>query len=180
MKKILSIMLLAVMILSIATTVRAATPSEEFLEYLKGGFEVAGENITLSSSDLVKVERYLDEYPLTEDEVNGLKAQIEDVVEYMNEKGTANPYELTKSEKEVVFAKAKAAAEIIGAELKINTESNTMTLYKDGKAVETVTVSNGKLVYTGNNYTSLIVVSIIAIIAVATAVISSKKLFKNA
>lgn len=180
MKKVLSILLLVAMIFGVATTVNAATANEQFLSYLKAGFEVAGEKLTLTEADLVKVERYLNEYPLTEEQLTELKAQIEAVVNYMNEQGTANPYDLTKSEKEVVFSMAKEAASIIDAELKINTQDNTMTLYKDGKAVETVTVSNGKLVYTGNNYTSIIVVSIIAIIAVATAIISKKKLVKNA
>ena len=75
--------------------------------------------------------------------------------------------------KDELKAIAKSAAELI--DVKIVFKAGSVEIYnKDGKLIETVTENNGKLAYTGNNVNVVLVVSIIAIIALAITVVAKR------
>ena len=105
-------------------------------------------------------------------------AKADEAVAVMERAGVTSYDKLTTAQKDELKAIAKSAAELI--DVKLVFKAGSVEIYnKDGKLIETVTENNGKLAYTGNNVNSVLVVSIIAIIALAITVVA-KKTFANA
>ena len=173
MKKTLTIALLMVMLVAVFATVVNATTASELADKL---YE-KGSKYGMTSADKVKVERYLSEYPVTDEQANALLAKADEAVAVMEASGKTNYSELTTAEKNQLKSIAKSAAELIDVTLVF--KKGSLEIYKDGKLVETVTVTDGKLAYTGNNMNVVLVVSTIAIIALAIAFVAKKK-FANA
>ena len=169
MKKTLTVALLVVMLIaSLATVVNAVTSSE-----LADKLYEKGSKYGMTSADKVKVERYLSEYPVTDEQADALLAKADEAVAVMEASGKTNYSELTTAEKNQLKSIAKSAAELIDVTLVF--KKGSLEIYKDGKLIETVTVTDGKLAYTGNNINVVLVVSTIAIIALAIAFVSKKK-----
>lgn len=170
MKKILTVSLLVVMlVMAVATVVNAATT-----ETLADELYAKGASYGMTSADKVKIERYLAEYPVTDAQADALLAKTDEAVAVIQRAGVTNYAELTTAQKDELKAIAKSAAELIDVTLVFKVGS--VEIYKDGKLIETVTENNGKLAYTGNNVNSVLVVSIIAIIALAIIVVAKKTL----
>lgn len=174
MKKTLAVALLFVMlVMAFANVVNAATSSTLADELYKKGSKYG-----MTSADKVKIERYLAENPVTDDQANAILAKADEAVAVMTKAGVTNYSELTTAQKNELKAIAQSAAGIIDVKLVFKTKS--VEIYsKDGKLIETITENNGKLAYTGNNVNVVLVVSLIAIIALAISVVA-KKTFVNA
>ena len=174
MKKFLTISLLFVMLLmAFATVVNAATSAT-----LADDLYAKGAKYGMTSADKVKIERYLSENPVTDAEANAVLAKADEAVAVMENAGVTSYDKLTTAQKDELKSIAKSAAEII--DVKLVFKKGSVEIYdKSGKLIETVTENNGKLAYTGNNVNSVLVVSIIAIIALAITVVA-KKTFANA
>ena len=80
---------------------------------------------------------------------------------------------LSKEQKAEIKTIANQAASIV--DVTLTYKSGSVEIYKNGKLIETVTNNNGKLAYTGNNNLGL-VVSSIAVIALASVAVARKKL----
>lgn len=174
MKKLLTVTLLVVLMLTIATTTMAATESE-LLAYVSKTFTIAGEEVSISASDKVKVERYLNEYEVTEEQADQVVAKIDEVVAIMNEAGVSDLTKLSQEDKQRVIAIANEAASILGLELKYDASTKEISVYKEGKLIETTTLaSSTTLAQTGSTNYAYIVVPAVAIIAIAIAVIAKK------
>lgn len=174
MKKFLTVSLLVVMlVMAAATAVNAATSAT-----LADELYAKGAKYGMTSADKVKVERYLSENPVTDAQADALLAKADEAVAVMERAGVTSYDKLTTAQKDELKAIAKSAAELI--DVKLVFKAGSVEIYnKDGKLIETVTENNGKLAYTGNNVNSVLVVSIIAIIALAITVVA-KKTFANA
>lgn len=174
MKKFLTVSLLFVMlVMAFATVVNAATSAT-----LADDLYAKGAKYGMTSADKVKIERYLSENPVTDAEANAVLAKADEAVAVMENAGVTNYDKLTTAQKDELKSIAKSAAEII--DVKLVFKKGSVEIYdKSGKLIETVTENNGKLAYTGNNVNSVLVVSIIAIIALAITVVA-KKTFANA
>lgn len=173
MKKFLTISLLFVMlVMAFATVVNAATSAT-----LADELYAKGSKYGMTTADKVKIERYLSEYPVTEAQANDILAKADAAVAVMENAGVTNYDKLTTAQKNELKEIAKAVAEILDVKLVFKTGS--VEIYKDGRLIETVTENNGKLAYTGNSVNSVLVVSIIAIIALAITVVA-KRTFANA
>ena len=173
MKKTLTIALLMVMLVAVfATVVNATTASE-----LANKLYAKGSKYWVTASDKVKMERFLSENPVTDDEANKLLAKADEAIAVMEASGKTNYKDLTATEKSKLKTIANEAADILGVTLTF--KKGSVEIYKDGKLVETVTMNDGKLAYTGNNINTVLVVSTIAIIALAIAVVAKRK-FVNA
>lgn len=174
MKKFLTVSLLFVMlVMAFATVVNAATSAT-----LADDLYAKGAKYGMTSADKVKIERYLSENPVTDAEANAVLAKADEAVAVMENAGVTSYDKLTTAQKDELKSIAKSAAEII--DVKLVFKKGSVEIYdKSGKLIETVTENNGKLAYTGNNVNSVLVVSIIAIIALAITVVA-KKTFANA
>ncbi len=165
MKKILTIAVLAIMVMmAFATGVSAVTT-----EGLADELYAKGQKYGMTAAEKVKIERYLSENPVTEEEANAIIAKADEAVAIMEEVGATNYDDLTTEQKSELKNIATSAAEII--DVKLVFKKGSVDVYdNEGKLIETVTENNGKLAYTGNNVNVVLIVSVIAIIALAITV----------
>lgn len=167
MKKILSIAITFVMVVMIAVTANATTSSELADELYKRGSKYG-----MTSKEVVKIERYLADNPVTDAEADKIVAKADEAVKVMEDAGAKSYNDLTAEQKNQVKTIANEAAGVIGLTLKFSTSS--VEVWKGNKKIETITIENGKFKYTGNN-TAVVVGSSLAIIALV-AVVAKKRL----
>lgn len=171
MKKILTISILAVVLLMSLVNVACAATKDTLADTLyKMGAEYG-----MTAADKVKIERYLAENPVTDEQANTIVAKAEEAVAVMKEAGTKDYSKLTTAQKDKVKAIATEAANTIDVKLVFKTKS--VEIYnKDGKLIETVTNNNGKLAYTGNSVNVVLVVTMVAVVALSLIAVARKKL----
>ena len=162
-KALVVALLFVMLVMAFATVVSAATSAE-----LADKLFAKGEKYGMTSSDKVKLERYLAEYPVTDKEADAILAKADAAVAVMENAGVTNYDKLTTAQKDEIKSIAKSAAEEVDVQLVF--KKGSVEIYKDGKLIETVAENNGKLAYTGNSINVVLVVSIIAIIALAITV----------
>ena len=163
MKKILVMMsiIIAVMLIG-AMNVNAATNAE-----LVNKVYSIGSKYGLTSADKVKIERYLADNPVTEAEADTLISKAEEIDSIMESAGVTDPTKLTQADKDRIQSIANEAAAILDVSLVV--KNGTVEVYKDGKLIESASVNNGKLTYTGSsNYVILgsLAVAIVALVIV--------------
>lgn len=170
MKKTLTIALLVVMaIMAFATVVNAATTSTLADELYSKGAKYG-----MTSADKVKIERYLAENKVTDAQADKILAKADEAIAVMEKAGVTSYNKLTDSQKSEIKSIATEAAKEV--DLKLVFKTRSVEIYNaDGKLVETISNTNGKLAYTGNTLNIALVASVISIVAVA-AVIARKKL----
>lgn len=173
MKKVLTIAILFVMVALMATTVVNATTNASLADEL---YEL-GSEYGMTTADKVKIERYLADNPVTEEQANAIMGRAREIAQIIAVSGVSNVSELSSADKNKIISIANEAASIIGLTLSFKS-GGIIEVYKDGKLIETATLNNGKLAYTGNNNTVL-VVSSVAVLALATVFVVRKK-FANA
>ena len=132
----------------------------------------------MTSADKIKIERYVADNTVTDAQANAVVAKAKEAVKIMEDAGKTNINSLTNEEKNQLKSKANEAASILG--LTLTFKSGTVEIYKNGKLIDTVGASNsGKLVYTGNNTSAILVVSSIVAVALTANFVARKK-FANA
>lgn len=173
MKKVLSIISLFIIIGLMATTiVNAATNSS-----LAGDLYALGAKYGMTTADKVKIERYVSDNSVTNEQAEQVMAKAQEAVKIMEEAGTTNINKLSTEQKKKLKSIANEAASILG--LTLTFKSGTVEIYKDGKLIEAISLENGKLAYTGNTVNIILVVSLVAVVALAASIIIRKK-FSNA
>lgn len=171
MKKLLTISLVAIMLVMAFATIANAATSANLADQL---FQ-KGAKYGVTNADKVKVERYLAENPVTDEQADAILAKADEAIAVMGKAGVTDYTKLTAAQKEEIKTIAKAAAELIDVKLVFKT--GTVEIYnKDGKLIETVSLNGGKLAYTGNSVNTVLVVSVIAIIALAIGVVTKRKI----
>lgn len=169
MKKLLTISILAIALVLMAVTGVNATTNDNLAETLYN----IGAKYGMTKADKIKIERYLADYPVTESEANAIVAKANEAAKVMDNAGVTDFNKLSKEQKAEIKTIANQAASIVGVTLTY--KSGSVEIYKNGKLIETVTNNNGKLAYTGNN-NMVLVVSSIAVIALASVAVARKKL----
>ena len=169
MKKLLTISILAVMLILMTVTGVNATTNSDLAQTLYN----IGAKYGMTSGDKLKIERYLADNPVTESEANAIVAKANAAAKIMDEAGTTDYKSLSADKKAELKSLANEAASIVGATLSFT--ANSVEIYKDGKLIETIGNNGGKLAYTGNN-NIVLVVSSIAVIALASVAVARKKL----
>lgn len=169
MKKLLTISILAVMLILMTVTGVNATTNDNLAQTLYN----IGAKYGMTNGDKVKIERYLADNPVTEAEANAIVAKANSAAKIMDEAGTTDYKSLPADKKAELKSLANEAAGIVGATLSF--KANSVEIYKDGKLIETIGNNGGKLAYTGNN-NIVLVVSSIAVIALASVAVARKKL----
>ena len=169
MKKSLLISILtAVIVMACATLVNAATTAT-----LADELYAKGKKYGMTSADKVKVERYLSENTVTDEQANAIVAKADEAIAVMEAAGTTDYRKLTDAQKDQVKSIANSAADII--DVKLVFKKNTVEIYNNaGKLIETIGNNNGKLAYTGNNVNVVLTVSVIAMIALAITVATKR------
>lgn len=169
MKKSLLISILtAVIVMACATLVNAATTAT-----LADELYSKGSKYGMTSADKVKIERYLSENTVTDEQANAIVAKADEAIAVMEAAGTTDYSKLTDAQKDKLKSIANSAASII--DVKLVFKKNTVEIYDNaGKLIETIGQNNGKLAYTGNNVNVVLTTSVIAIIALAITVATKR------
>ena len=95
MKKFLTVSLLFVMlVMAFATVVNAATSAT-----LADELYAKGSKYGMTASDKVKIERYLSENPVTDEQANAIVAKADEAVTLMESVGATNYDDLTTEQK---------------------------------------------------------------------------------
>lgn len=169
MKKSFIISILtAIIIMAYATVVNATTTNT-----LADELYAKGQKYGMTTADKVKIERYLSENPVTDEQANSLVAKADEAIAIMEKAGTTNYDELATAQKDEIKSIATSAADII--DVKLVFKKKTVEIYDNaGKLIETVGQNNGKLAYTGNNVNVVLTTSVIATIALAITVVTKR------
>ena len=131
----------------------------------------------MTSGDKVRVERFVKENNVTDEQASSILAKADEAVAIMKAANVTDVKELSKSDLEKVEKIAQEAASVVGAT--VTYKNNTAEVYKDGKLVATVVHSNGKLVYTGNqNYLVVFSVIAIALVVAGLTIVTKRNLAK--
>ena len=170
MKKIISIALLIVVLLgTLAVNVNAATTDSVNEIY------TIGSKYGMTSADKVKIERYLKENPVTDAQANEILTKADEAIAVMEKAGVTNYDKLTKAQKNEIKSVATEAAKIVDLKLVFNKKS--VAIYnKDGKLVETVSNTNGKLAYTGNVVNVVVLATTVVALVAVSAVVARKRI----
>ena len=173
MKKILTISILFIMIVMMFSGMVNATNKDSLVNDLYALTSKYG----VTNADKVKAERFLTEYPITDEKANEIYAKATEAIKVLEDAGVTDVKklytQLTKQQKIKFEALCQETASLVGARLIYR--NGTVEVYKDGKKVEVFYFTDGKLAYTGNNMNIVLVVSSVAVIALATAYIVRKK-----
>lgn len=166
MKKTLIVSILMSIILFVGASVVSAATTETLADELY----VKGKKYGMTTADKVRIERYLLENPVTDEQANQIMSKADEAVAVMENAGVTNYNKLTQDKKSELKTIAKETADIVGAKLVF--KSGSVEIYDaNGKLIETVAQNNGKLAYTGNNSVNVVLtVSVIAMIALAITV----------
>ena len=174
MKKLISMAIVLVMVVALFPTMINAATNDTLADEIYS----MGAKYGMTEADKVKIERYLSDYPVTDDQANQVIAYANEAVQIMENAGVTDYRELSREDKDALKSIANNAASVLGVTLTF--KAGTVEVYKDGKLIETITSStSGKLAYTGNNINTVLVVSSVAVVALAAAVVVGKK-FANA
>ena len=172
MKKLLTVTLLVVMVaMSFATVVNAATSST-----LADEIYAIGSKYGMKAADKVKVEKYASD--ISDAEADKILADVKEAADIMEATGTTNYHDLSKlsvEQKDKIKSLANQAASIAGIDL-VFKGGSVVDVYKDGVLIDTISSDDDKLANTGNNVNTVLVVSSVAIIALAAAVVAKKRL----
>lgn len=174
MKKTLIVSILMSIILFVGASVVSAATTETLADELYA----KGKKYGMTTADKVRIERYLSENPVTDEQANQIMSKADEAVAVMENAGVTNYNKLTQDKKSELKTIAKETADIVDAKLVF--KSGSVEIYDaNGKLIETVAQNNGKLAYTGNNSVNVVLtVSVVAMIALAITVGGKK--FANA
>ena len=179
MKKTITIAVLTVVLSLFAVTVNAATV-DDVMAYVKDTHVIAGEEVKLSESQVLRVERYFEEYPITEAHGDALLAKLDEIKATLDEADVKDLNSMSSETKNTVLALANEAADIVGVTLAVDSENQSVSVIKDGKVLDTVSITDeGKLSYTGSSVNVYVLAASIVIIA-GIVLIAKKGLIKNA
>lgn len=169
MKKILSItILVAMLVMALAGVVNATTTKT-----LADELYAKGQKYGITTADKVKIERYLSENPVTDEQANSLIVKADEAIAVMEKAGTTDYNKLTTAQKDEIKSIATSAASII--DVKLVFKKGYVEIYDNtGKLIETIGQNNGKLAYTGNNVNVVLTTSVIATIALAITVVTKR------
>ncbi len=169
MKKLVSIAIIFVMMVTAFSVMSNASSNAT----LANDLYAVGSKYGMKESDKLKIERYLSDNPVTDEQANQVLAKANEAAKIMEDAGTTNVKDLTTAQKNKLKSLANEAASIV--DLTLVFKADTVEIYKDGKLIESVGSESNKLAYTGNNVNVILVVSSIAIVALATGFIVRKK-----
>lgn len=174
MKKTFSIAILFVMLVMLTLTGVQAATNSTLADDVYAKLAPYG----ATASDKVKIERYLADNPVTDEEASTIMAKVDEAIAVMDAEGVKDYTKLSTEAKNQVKSIAQSAANTVG--LTLTFKKGSVEVYnREGKLVETASVSStGKLAYTGNNVNTILVVSSIAVIALAATVVAKKRFAK--
>lgn len=180
MRKFNKVLILVTLMFMMTTSCFAAT-KEELLAYFKQTHVVSGKSITLDAAQITKIENYLNQNEVSEQNADKIIADANEVISYMTRNNVSDPSKLSASQKEYVMGVVEDAGTAAGVSVTFDKATNEMQIYKDGKLLETTSFTN-TIPFTGTNVMPYITVGVGFILIAAFAIImkNNKKGLVNA
>ena len=172
MKKLVSLLIAIIMIMGVVTAVYATSSSE-----LADKLYEMGKPYGMTTANKVRIEKYLKQNPVTDEEADKLVAKMEAGIEIFKKAGVTKYSKLSDAQKEEIKSLAVEAGKII--DLTVKFEAKEAKIYKNGKLIEVANYDGDKFLYTGNNVNTILVVSAVGAIALIAGFALRKK-FANA
>ena len=178
MKKILVISIIFIILASVlATTVKAVSAAT-----IVDDVYALGKKYGFTEADRIKGERYIKDNPITDVQAQIIYEKAQEALKVFEEAGATDvkklETQLNAEQRSKFKALCQEGADVLGVILVY--KNGTVEVYKDGKKIDVYTFTDSnKLSYTGNSINIVLVVSGIAIISIATALIIRKR-FVNA
>ena len=166
MKKLISIAILFVIVMALATTMVSAVTSSTLGNELYS----LGAKYGVSKAT---IERTIKELDINDSQAGQVLAQAKEAVAVMENAGVTDVTKLSQEDRNQLISIANTTASVVGADVTL--KDGKIYIDKDGKTLEVVSFQNGKLVYTGNSVNTILVVSSIAIVALTTAFVVRRK-----
>lgn len=168
MKKLISVAILFVMVMTFATTMVSAVTTATLADELYA----IGAKYGVSKAI---IERTIKEVGVTDGQTDEILVKANQAVSVMEQAGVTNVSQLSQADRDRLVSIANEAANIVGAD--VSFKNGKVTISKDGKTLEVISLSsNGTLAYTGNNVSTVLVVSSIAVLALATVFVARRKM----
>ncbi len=168
MKKLISVAILFVMVMTLATTMVSAVTTATLADELYA----IGAKYGVSKAT---IERTIKEVGVTNAQADDVLAKAKEAEAVMQAAGVTNVSQLSQADKDQLVTIANDAASIVGAD--VSFKDGKIAISKDGKTLEVISLSsNGTLAYTGNNVSTVLVVSSIAVLALATVFVARRKM----
>lgn len=166
MKKMILVLVTIIASIGFATNVHAEG-NTQILEYAKTTHFIAGDYVRLSNSDIVKIERFLREYPVTNEEASTIIDKANQIVDVLNQAGVSDLTKLSSSQKKEVLRLAEETANIVGATLSYDNTDKAIAIYKDGKKFDALSLSP-YLKQTGKSNVLTISIAAISVVGLTT------------
>lgn len=150
MKKMILAIFTLVVSMSFITTSEAMA-NEMILDYATKTHLIGGKSVKLSNSDVLRVERFLLQNEVNDNEAKEIISKLDQIKVILNTENVSDLTKLSDTKKKEVLALATSAAEVIGAKITYNNTDKTLVIYdKNGKKFDTIAM-NSYLKQTGNS-----------------------------
>lgn len=169
MKKTLLSVILFVIVALFATTMVNATTGAELPEAIYN----KGSKYGVTQSHKVKMERYIAKHPVTDEQANQVMAKVDEVVAVLEKAGVTNIADLSSADLKKVQDLSTEAAAIVN--VKIVWRGSTVDIYYNGKVEDTLSFSKN-MTNTGDETNIALVVSSVAVVALAAGLVIRKKI----
>ncbi len=169
MKKTLLSVILFVMVALFATTMVNATTGAELPEAIYN----KGAKYGVTQVHKVKMERYLANHPITDEQADQVMAKVDEVVALFENAKVTDVADLSSAELKKLQDISTEAAAIVN--VKIVWRGSTVDIYYNGKIEDTLSFSKN-MTNTGNDTNIALVVSSVAVVALAAGFVIRKKL----
>ena len=173
-KKLILSLIIAILLISVATVVKAATPNEELYDYFKNtSFTVNGKAYKATAEQLTILERYLNSNTLTNEQVNLVKENAKKVTDILNRAKTVDATKLSSSDFHEIESIVDATAAKLGiTEVDYKPATNTVEITYGGKT-DSIPLQI-EAVQTGHTFVPYIIASVAVVIAI-TAIVLRKR-----
>lgn len=174
MKKTLFVLSLVLCLILISSSVLAAT-KQDILDYAKGTYKIGGKSVKLANSDLVRIEKFLNENNFTSAQLDTTLSNMKSFVKELQNAGTTEYSKLTSAQKDKLIQIMHSTAEALGLTLNIDSNAGIITIYQDGKKIEQFSVSD-VLQFTGAEFNAMyLVLPVLLVLALGSIVIYNRK-----
>lgn len=177
MNKLSKVLVMAVLMLAlvlVSFSVNAYSNSDLISYVNDGSYTLGGKTYSLSDKDKVALTNYLTENPVSDEDANAIRANVEAIIAEVEATGVKSIEEIDANVMAEITKLAQAAGARAGLDISIDSAKGTVTIATEDGAVLVSTTYVGeetsdKLLYTGTN-SLVFVLPVLAIVAVAIIV----------
>ncbi len=176
MKNLIRISLVLIALLAIATSVNAMT-TNDFVSYVSSSKTIAGKSVVLvSASQKRQIEGYLAKNKVSESDLTYLKGQFDSAVKIMNEAKVTDYSKLSTADKEKMRNIIDTASKKTGIKYTVNSTGEIEIYNLDGTLYTKTPIGSSTVIKATGSDNYIYLIPGAAIVAVAIAVISKRRL----